>query len=422
MTSTRLDRITGAFSWAVTRFGFWELFAIALALRLPAVMMRAPAELSENLNAGLTLARYGYLGDPFSVPTGPTAHIAPAYPALVALVRLLTPSDAICLRALSFILAVVSSCNIAALVPVARVLGLPRGSGLVAAVIWVIPCFAWIEFSARHETPLTVAALLALVTLVTRTVAQPAPAAGSAVRLGLLAGAAAYFSPTTLPVAVCTFCAGCPWRQWRLAGVLKITAIGTTLFVILIAPYTVRNHHALGAWFFMRDNFGIELAMSNGPGTQATADDNFRVLHQHPFISTAAALEVRQLGEVAYNHRLQQTAVAWIRTHPRAFLVLLVKRAGYMVVPESPRWYQSVIAGFVSLAAIGGLVLLWRSPYRLGVRCVAGALFGYLWVYLLVEHDIRYLYPAFFLESLLAASLMVVILGRFAHPATSAPD
>jgi hypothetical protein len=115
---------------------------------------------------------------------------------------------------------------------------------------------------------------------------------------------------------------------------------------------------------------------------------------------------------VAYNHRLEQTAVAWIRTHPRAFLSLLVKRAAYMVVPESPHWYQSVIAGFVSLAAIAGVVLLWRSPYRLGVRCLAAALFGYLGVYLLVEHDIRYLYPALLLESLLAGSLVVVILSR----------
>ena len=262
MTSTRLDSLTRVFSRAVTRFGFWELFGIGWRYGNQQSSLRAPAELSENLNAGLTFARYGDLGDQFSLPTGLTAHIAPAYKAMVALVRLLTPSDAICLRALSFILAVVSSCNIAALVPVARALGLPRGSGLVAAMIWVLPCFAWIEFSAEHETPLTVAALLALVTLVTRTVAQPAPAVGSAVRLGLVAGAAAYCTPIALPVAVCTFCAGRPWRRWRLPGALKITAIATTLFVIVIAPYTVRNHHALGAWFFMRDDFGIELAMS----------------------------------------------------------------------------------------------------------------------------------------------------------------
>jgi hypothetical protein len=413
MSSTRLGRLASVFSRAMTRVGFWQLFAIALALRLPAAIMRPPAELSENLKAGLSLARYGYLGDPFSLPTGPTAHVAPAYPALVALVRLLTPDDAICLRVLSLILAVVSSCNIAALIPAARALGLPRGSGLIAGMIWVIPWFAWVEFSARHETPLTVAALLCLVTLVTRTVAQPAPAVGSAARLGLVAGAAAYCTPTTLPVAICTFCAGCPWRQWRLPGVLKMTGTATLLFVLVIAPYTVRNHRELGAWFFMRDSLGIELAMSNGPGAQAVADDNPSVLdQQHPFNSKAAALEVRQLGEVEYNHRLQQAAIAWIRTHPRAFLSLLVKRTGYLVVPESRRWYQSVIAGFVSLAAIAGVVLLWRSPYQTGVRCLVAALVGYLWIYLFVEHDIRYLYPAFFLESLLAASLVVVSLRR----------
>ena len=77
----------------------WQVFLVALALRLPIVWLRPLEAHAENIKAGFTLAQRGYFGDPFSIPTGPTAHVAPAYPALVAAVRSLTPSDAACMHA-----------------------------------------------------------------------------------------------------------------------------------------------------------------------------------------------------------------------------------------------------------------------------------------------------------------------------------
>ena len=65
----------------------WQVFLVALALRFPIVWLRPLEAHAENIKAGFTLAQRGYLGDPFSIPTGPTAHVAPAYPALVAAVR-----------------------------------------------------------------------------------------------------------------------------------------------------------------------------------------------------------------------------------------------------------------------------------------------------------------------------------------------
>lgn len=63
---------------------------------------------------------------------------------------------------------------------------------------------------------------------------------------------------------------------------------------------------------------------------------------------------------------------------------------------------------------IAGCVLLWRSRYALGIRCLAAAIGGYLLVYLLIEHDIRYMYPALFLESLIAGSFAVVLVRKVA--------
>ena len=143
----------------INRIRAWQLFILSLALRLAADWLHPKwGVYPETLRAGFTLAKRGYLGDPFPLPTGPTAHVSPAYPVLVAAVRALTPSDNTCLQVLSIILAVVTAGNIAALIPVSRALGLPRGSGTNAATIVAIPCYVWIELSPNDATSLSAAA------------------------------------------------------------------------------------------------------------------------------------------------------------------------------------------------------------------------------------------------------------------------
>ena len=401
---------------AAGRVRGWQVFVVALALRLPLVWMRPPPYHSENIRAGLTLARYGYLGDPFAIPTGPTAHVAPAYPTLIAAVRSLAPSDADCLLVCSLILAVVSAANVAALVPVARSLRLPRAVGWLATAIFLVPWFAFVEVSGEHETPLTVAALLGLLSVIARSMRSGPPSMFSAAGLGVATGLAAYFTPLALPVAACASLAVLPWRAWRPRQTLTVLGGAALLCLLTIAPYTLRNHRDLGGWILMRDNLGIELAVSNGPGAGVTKEQNRPYfLQHHPFVRVEQARLIRRLGEVAYNRRLERTTFAWIDTHPQLFFRLFSQRAEYLVFPYTPRWYQRLIGGFVSVLAVAGCLLLWRSRYQFGVRCLAGALIGYLPVYLLVEHDIRYLYPAMFLESLLAGCCVLALRHVWRH-------
>ncbi len=399
----------------LSRVRAWQIFLVALLLRLPLLGLRPPVVYTENLKAGLTLAQHGYLGDPFVIPTGPTAHLSPAYPALVAAVRSITPSDAVCLHILAIIMAVISSCNIAALLPISRALKLPAGAGTVAALLWLLPSFAWIEMSAEHETPFTVAALLTLVTLLVRTLDRDRPAIAGGAGLGLAAGALAHITPTVLPVAALVTAVGARVVRCPVKHLLPALAAAAFAFALAILPYTLRNHHTFGKWFFIRDNFGIELAMSNGPGARPTEAENGAAdgtLRHHPFNSRTAAARVRDLGEIEYNQELRQAAIAWIKLNPGEFLGLAARRLGYMVLPQSRRWYQRVLAGSTSLMAIAGGMLLWRSRYRLGIHCLAAAIVGYLLVYVLIEHDIRYMYPALFLESLIAGSFAVELARR----------
>ncbi|MBV9727075.1 MAG: hypothetical protein JO299_18080 [Gammaproteobacteria bacterium] len=393
----------------------WQVFALALALRLPIAWLRPLEPHAENIKSGFTLGLHGYLGDPFAIPTGPTAHVAPAYPALVAAVRSITPSDSACMHTLSVIMAVVSACNIAALLPVSRALRLPRAAGTIAALLWLMPVFAWIEVSAEFETPLTVAALLALMTLVARTIERQPATIGTGARLGLAVGLAAYVTPTVLPAITFATLAAARLARWSIRSVLAVGVGAAVLFTVAVSPYTLRNHQVFGEWFLMRDDFGLELAISNGPNARATKDENTdlkgSVLNRHPSASRTSAALVKELGEVQYNHLMQRTAVAWIKANPGEFMALVAQRAGYMLLPRSLRWSQTIIAGLISMMTIAGCVLLWDSRYRFGIQCLTAAVVGYLLVYLLIEHDIRYMYPALFLESLIAGSFLAV-LGR----------
>jgi hypothetical protein len=159
---------------------------------------------------------------PLAIPTGPTAHVAPAYPALIAAVRWLTPSDADCLFVCSLILAIVSAANVAALVPLSRSLRLPRAAGWFATAIFLLPWFAFVEVSGEHETPLTVAALLALLSIIGCSMRSGAPTIFTAAGLGFATGFAAYFTPLALPVAACASLAALPWRSWRPRQTLTV--------------------------------------------------------------------------------------------------------------------------------------------------------------------------------------------------------
>lgn len=66
------------------------IFGIALVIRLAAIFglgrYKQPINFMEVEKIARRLAETGVFGDPYKIPTGPTAHAAPVYPFLVALI------------------------------------------------------------------------------------------------------------------------------------------------------------------------------------------------------------------------------------------------------------------------------------------------------------------------------------------------
>ena len=279
---------------------------------------------------------------------------------------------------------------------------------MLAALLWCVPFFTWIELGGEHETMFTTVAVLATLLVLVSLLDRPELSARQGGMLGVVTGAAAHFSPLVLPmvVAATTFGVLSRWRSLRVRPGFVVGFAAALL--IVVAPYTIRNRLVMGSTFFIRDNLGLELAVSNADDAAATAEANAKpgaAMDRHPFITPDEAERMRAMGEVAYNKSRQREALAWIGSHPAAFIRLTGQRAGYLFFPFSRRPYQRAIAGLLTIGMLVGLVLLWRSGERTTVAIVVGAIAGYELIYLFVQHDVRYVYPMLWVESLVAASV-----------------
>jgi len=105
-------------------------------------------------------------------------------------------------------------------------------------------------------------------------------------------------------------------------------------------------------------------------------------------------------------------AVDWIATNPRAFARLTIRRVGYMLLPPSERVYQRLHALLVVLLFGAGLILLGNGACQLPIWMLTASVAGYSAVLILLEQDIRYMYPALWIESLVAGALLVSRLSR----------
>ena len=387
-----------------------SVFALALVLHLGALAMRhTPPLLTENLRAGFTLAEKGYLGDPFSAPTGPTGHLSPVYPVIVAAAYRVTGSERGAIILLGILSAILASANAALLVALARRMWLPPGSGVLAALVWVFPFYSWIELSAEHETVITTTAVLLTLWILLDQLTLARRSRRDGAMLGAVTGVAVHFTPLILPMVLVAFVAA--WAVRHTAVGFPFLAAAALTFVAAILPYTIRNRAVMGSAFLVRDNLGLEVAVSNGDVAEPAAEDNIDgAMKRHPYLSVEEAHRMRAMGEVAYNKSRLREGVTWIRTHPLPFLRLTAERAGYvLLVPHSNRVLQRGLATLLAVGFYLGLAWLWRAGERITVATLGGAVAGYELIYLFVQHDIRYVYPMMWIQSLVGASFVVYL-------------
>jgi hypothetical protein len=343
----------------------------------------------ETVSIARSLAAGNGFSNPYAaLPTGPTAHLAPLFPAmLAALLRVFgfTPSfvlasDILCIaaHALYCVLFIPLSKELfddptpgliagafSAIVPTIQVL--PQWEAIYAAVAAQLFCLA----SAR---------LLR---------------AGRPALAGALCGVLLLLHPAMLFVAAA-------WLAYLRPPSRRIATFAIAAALLLV-PWTIRNYRVFHAVFFIRDNLGSELYQSNADC--ADARDAANPCHPllQPNYSLREATLVRDLGEHRYNRLRMADALRWIGDHPARFRDLTLRRIRefWFPTPERPPVYE-YSRWLVSILFAVALVQLIRTHHRSTIFFAASmALYPVL--YYLVQASTRYRSPVLWISVLPAA-------------------
>jgi len=407
------------------------LFLIAMCARVAALALahwRPQVEFAEMELVARNLAETGTLGNPYSLPTGPSAHHAPFYPLLLSLIyRGLGYGRGAAIATAAMNLGFASA-TVALLPLLVRAIGLPVSVGVAAGLLDAVP-FRIIR-EVRWEAAMNALILLLCTLLAIAWLGRAAPnRTPRSFGIGAVFGLALIAMPMYLCIlaAFATLVAIHAVRQRRMwlgaqAAVLLAGAAAG------VSPWIVRNYVELGAPIFVRDNYPLELSLSNRDGAYAQAQYNFAVgfpnnfqILRHPWSSQAEARRVQQMGEAAYEHARLEETLEWCRRRTGAFLRLTAERffVFWFTIGET-QVYKSIFLALLRAVGLWGAVLMLRpwDPNRMALYAV---LLGYPLPYYFIQIDTRYEYPLDWCMYLLVAYAGYRAARRYGKARATAP-
>src|ERR1700730_5575829 len=271
--------------------------------------------------------------NPFEpLDTGPTALLAPAWPVFLALVMKTfgggAAGDVYAIRWAAVLIIALTT----ALFPVfSRRLGMGELNGIIGACIWILGKPMMVPWDAFYG-----AILLAVACYVYRGyLEQPAQRAG---RLAWILGCLMGFLMLTIPGVASILAAGMAWEIWRrkIAFFKKSLLPLILLPALIVTPWTVRNYLVFHSLVPIRDNFGLELSVSNNDCAQFSIALNLSsgCMNDHPSLNLNEARKALELGEPKSFERRRQEALHWIGDHPARFLKLTAMRFVFFWMPS----------------------------------------------------------------------------------------
>lgn len=370
-------------------------------------------------------------GDGFSSPyegnTGPTAWEPPLYPYLMAgvfkIFGVYTTASAFVLLTINSIFATLTC------IPIYRIAQRTLGERVArwSAYAWALNPYVW--YWSIHWiwdttfTPLILACIFLLALelqdarattegLVRRGVPHFSPqlrevaaaANGAALHcraslgrwamFGALYAIGALANPTML--AFLPFCGLWIWRQRYRRGLPSLAgiALSSVVFFAVLSPWIIRNYEVFGRFVFLRDDFGLQFRLGNGP----YADGMLRPYLQ-PNLNRIELEKFQRMGELAYGEACKRQAFGWVRENPGRFAIISLKRFFYYWngVPRATSSISPVdfrTSGFLatSVLAIWGAILAIRQK-RPAAWLFAGLMIFYPMTYYFVFPHARYRHP-----------------------------
>jgi hypothetical protein len=378
----------------------------------------------EPMEVALTLLEKGEFADAYGEGSGPSAHVMPLMPLLVAsvygLLGLHTPASNAALTLFAI------TCAMASYGFVYRAFGLmgtPRPFRLAGlAVLCLAPLNIHLEVRDFRVWEGGLATMLASGGLLMLLVAQRQGASATWGTVARLAGLAALLffinPPLGLGLYLCCLLVmidRLPPRRWLGSASIAVAALA-----LLIGPWAWRNSQALGEPVLLRSNLGLELALANHPAAVDPADPRAVFLDRlhtiHPFASEAARLELAVVGgELAYARARGREAWNWIASHPGAFARLCLRHAREYFLPPAWLWRiftpspaaeaKAFVHGVIGTLGLAGALVAgiaaWRR-YRLAIIMLLAPSA----IYMITQPVLRYRYIVFSLLVMFMADLL----------------
>ena len=256
------------------------------------------------------------LSSPFGGSTGPTALLAPGYPAVIALFFRVfgsfTFTAAIAVMAMQLLFNVMT---VLLMMQIARRCFGIRTANL-AGTFWAVSLpLIWMP-TIFWETCLSALLLVGMIALALRCEQRPGPLLWAV--LGAYSGVAALVNPALLPALLAML----GWAAWQTRKTSPYSPVLSVLVLLLVyAPWPIRNARALGAFIPLRSTVGFELWMGNRPGATGFLDES-----QFPLFNRWEYDQYVSKGEVRYMGDKSALAKAYMRAQPAEFLRLSTLR------------------------------------------------------------------------------------------------
>jgi hypothetical protein len=343
------------------------ILALALVSRLGVVLsilaLHPPAWLfSNDADLGFlaqSLSSGGGLSSLFGGSTGPTAFLAPGYPAMVGLIFRLFGSysfaSAAVVMAMQTLFAVLT---VAVIMHVARSLFCVAAANF-AGTFWALsPPLLWLP-AVFWDTGLSTLLLIGMVALALRCLGKPGM--GLWAGIGAYVGLAMMVNPSLTPALFGVLL----WTAYQTRSVLRYEPLICFLVsVAIFAPWPIRNAIALHAFIPLRSSFGYELWQGNHAGATGVFDAAL-----YPLYSQREYSDYAVQGEVAYVRNKSAIARDYIRAHPGGFIRLSVRRIRlfWRGPSEADLKVLELHTVVTSLLGLLGLALVFKQKWRVAI-------------------------------------------------------
>jgi len=287
-----------------------------------------PAE--DHFAFGWEMGRVGRsiaLGQGFSNPygdsTGPTAWEPPLYPYLIGGVFKVF---GIYSTASAWVLLIINSLFTAlTAIPIFFIARRTMGEKVARWSAWIWALLPYAMYWSIHwvwDTTLG-PLLLTLIFLVSLELEEWSGWKGWVI-YGVLWGLGALSNPYML--AFLPFSGLWIWFRRHKRGLPSLTGVvlASAVFFACLTPWLVRNYQTFGRFVFIRDDFGLQFRLGNGPYA-----DGRLMAYLQPNLNVLEFEKFRRLGELTYAEQCKRQAFDWIREKPRRFAEISLKRFVY---------------------------------------------------------------------------------------------